>query len=109
MDGTDEDPPIHTTLHDPDLQEVLDRFVVGLGERIDHLQDEEIAGDWRNLATLATALAADAVRFGYPPLAEAANAVEKACSAGNPEGIRKRLLELTEIGRRVRLGHRSAA
>jgi hypothetical protein len=94
---------------DPAFDERIDRFVVGLGERVDAFQDAERLGDRTALATLAEALRSEADALGYPPLSDAAAQVALACSDPSPEALRKSVLDLTEITQRVRRGHRSAA
>jgi hypothetical protein len=101
--------PIHSALgEDPSLAAAIEAFVVGLAERIDELQDCEAQGTLTALAERAAALAADATRIGYKPLAEWAEAVGRAAVERNAQDARKALLELTEVAYRVRLGHRGA-
>jgi hypothetical protein len=94
---------------DPSYDERIDRFVVGLGERIDAFQDAESQSDRSALATLAATLQSDADALGYAPLAAAADRVALACAEPGNEGLRKSVFDLTEITQRVRRGHRSAA
>jgi hypothetical protein len=101
--------PIHSTLgEDPSQTAAIEAFVIALAERIDELQDCEAQGTLARLAERAEALAADALRTGYKPLAEWADAVGRASTERNAQDARKALLELTEVAYRVRLGHRGA-
>jgi len=101
--------PIHSALvEDPAHTAAIEAFVVALAERIDELQDCEAQGTLARLAERAAALAADATRIGYKPIAEWAEAVQRAGLEQNAQDARKALLELTEVAYRVRLGHRGA-
>jgi HPt (histidine-containing phosphotransfer) domain-containing protein len=101
--------PIHSSrADDPAFDEAIDAFVVSVAERIDELQDAESEGDLAQLASLARGLAVDAEAVGYEILAEAARRVETAALQEKPERAHGELVELTEIARRVRLGHRGA-
>jgi hypothetical protein len=102
--------PIRSTHEDdPELAAAIDNFVVGLGEWIDGLQDGHAAGALAAVAERASAHAAVAGRLGYPGLGEAASAVAASARAGDEEGSRKAIGDLTELVQRIRLGHRSAA
>ena len=94
---------------DPEVQERVDAFVVGLGETIDLLQDDELARDWAQLIQRAGALRSEADGFGFSRLADSASRLMEACKEGRAKVIRDRLVELTEVGHRVRLGHRGSA
>jgi hypothetical protein len=102
-------PILSTRSEDPAFEERIDRFVVGLGERIDLLQDAESAGDRATLRTLADAFAAESRELGYPYLADAASRLAEAAGDEGLETLRKGVVDLTELSQRVRRGHRSAA
>lgn len=109
MDPT-RDRPIRSSLaDDPASASTIDAFVIALGERVDAMQDCEAAGQLGQLEGLAGALAADATKAGYPALASCAGGVQRACNEGSGDLARKGVEELTELARRVRLGHRGAA
>jgi HPt (histidine-containing phosphotransfer) domain-containing protein len=93
---------------DPSFDERIDAFVIALGEKIDELQDAELAADPEPLRTLAASLAGTSETLGYPALVAAARRVSLACDDG-PESIHKAVVDLTELGQRVRRGHRSSA
>ena len=109
--GQDDGPrPIYSTRAD-DLasSEAIDGFVVGLAERVDTLQDAEGIRDFKQLASLASSLAIDAVEVGYDSLSRCAAKIETACLGDQSEDAHKDLVELTELSQRIRLGHRGAA
>lgn len=107
--GVRKEPIVSEHAEDPARQSEIDRFVIRLGERIDGLQDADLAGDFERLAELSRDFEDAAGRAGYPVLAAHAHAVAEACTRRDPIGVRELLLELTELAQRVRLGHRSAA
>jgi hypothetical protein len=101
--------PIYTShVNDPAIRDAVDRFVIGLAERIDHLQDAEASRDFQLVAELAQTLMAEADQAGYGTLAGTAKSLGVATSQQEPRQIRLNLLELTEIVHRVRLGHKGA-
>ena len=102
--------PIYSHLeNDPDLgDEVLD-FVVTLAERVDMLQDAESTGDLQQLERLCAELADEADRLGYGALADVARVASTACREDKADVAQEALVELTDVGRRIRLGHRGAA
>ncbi len=103
-------PPIRSTQEDiAELAEEIDRFVIGLGERIDAIQDAELAQCGGELASLARQLAGDADRLGYPAMAECARATAMAAEDSKTETARETIVELTDLAQRVRRGHRGAA
>lgn len=103
-------PPIRSTQEDvPELAEDLDRFVVGLAERIDAIQDAEMAECSDEVADLARTLSTDAERLGYPDLAQISKDVAVAAEDGKVANVRESAIELTDTAQRVRLGHRGAA
>ena len=102
-------PIVSLLVDDPAYDEPIDAFVVSLGERVDALQDAELAGDPDLLRALAAALSAQSEGLGYPALAAAARRVEIACDDDGPEAIHKAVVDLTDLGQRVRRGHRSSA
>ena len=103
-------PPIRSTQEDvPDLVQAIDRFVIGLAERIDAIQDAELQASHAELGRLAGALAGDADRLGYPGLALVARNAVSASTDGKRDAVQDAVIELTEIAQRVRQGHRGAA
>lgn len=103
-------PPIRSTQEDvPDLVQAIDRFVIGLAERIDAIQDAELQASLAELGRLAGALAGDADRLGYPALALVARNVVSAATDGKRDAVQDAVVELTEIAQCVRQGHRGAA
>ena len=101
--------PIYSTkAEDPDLIDDVEAFVVSLAESVDALQDAEFKGDFTLLGSLAVELARRADQLGFGSLSASASAVEGCCVARDVDEIREVLLDLTEIAKRIRLGHRGA-
>jgi HPt (histidine-containing phosphotransfer) domain-containing protein len=102
--------PIYSSRsEDPSVGEAVDRFVIGLAERIDQLQDAEVTGELRELISLAGDLRVAADAAGYAALAGVAEALEIACTHDDPKAVRAELIGLTKIAQRIRLGHKGAA
>ena len=102
-------PILSSNAANPEFEERIDAFVVQMGERIDYLQDAEIDGNLERLRELTEKFAAESRDLGYEPLAGAAGQVVAACLERSPEGVRKSLLDLTNLTHRVRRGHSSTA
>ena len=103
-------PPIRSTQEDVvELAEDIDRFVIGLAERIDAIQDAELAQKSGEVAALARVLAQDADRLGYPSMAMSAKGVAHAAEDAQLDELHETVVELTEIAQRIRQGHRGAA
>jgi len=79
-------PPIRSTQEDvAELADDLDRFVIGLAERVDAIQDAELAASWSDVASLARTLANDAERLGYPGMALCTKSVAMAAEDAKTE------------------------
>lgn len=103
-------PPIRSTQEDvAELAEELDRFVIALAERIDAVQDAELAASWPEVASLARTLANDAERLGYPGMALNAKSVAMAAEDSKVDVVQDAIVDLTDLAQRVRRGHRGAA
>ena len=103
-------PPIRSTQEDvPELAEEIDRFVIGLAERIDAIQDAEMAGSRSEVAELGRLLANDADRLGYPGMAQMSKGVAMAAEDAKPDALEEAVIELTDLAQRIRRGHRGAA
>jgi hypothetical protein len=103
-------PPLYSALEDdPAQHEAIDRFVVELGQHVDQLQDLEALNRLPELGSRARELAERAGGTGYALLADAARQAAEAALEGKREATHDALVELTELARRVRLGHRGAA
>jgi HPt (histidine-containing phosphotransfer) domain-containing protein len=94
---------------DPTLGPAIHEFLLGLAERIDALQDAYSRRDFKDLAHLAGGLASHAVAAGFEPLATCASRIETTSLAQEVEPSYRVLVELTDLVRRARLGHRGAA
>jgi hypothetical protein len=102
--------PLYSLCEDDiELEDDLGDFVIGLAERVDRLQDAQATGDLEELAHGGTGLARRALDLGYPPLAAVAEKLCMACQEEKDDVIQETLMELTEVSRQVRLGHRGAA
>lgn len=100
---------------DPELHERLESFVLALGERVDRLQDLESERDWKELEAEARRLGAEALALGFGPLSEVGAEVQRVCVLAqethplrSDAAVREALLALTDVARRIRLGHRGA-
>jgi len=103
-------PPIRSTQEDvAELAEALDRFVIGLAERIDAIQDAELVERCDEVSQLARVLANDAERLGYPGMVQSARSVAAAASDEKLDTLQEAIIELTDLAQRVRRGHRGAA
>jgi len=101
--------PIHSRFEDdPSQADAIDAFVLALAERVDDLQDTEARGDWPRLLERVNDLASAADRVGYPVLLQSAAEVARAARDRHAELAHKALVELTEIARRIRQGHRGS-
>ena len=106
----DRKPPIRSTQEDiAEMAEEIDRFVIGLGERIDEIQDAEMASCIEEVSTRARLLSTDAERLGYPVLARAAKSAAMAAEDKKTDELQESVFELTDLVQRVRRGHRGAA
>ncbi len=102
--------PIFSTCEeDPDKSDAIDRFVIGLAEQVDGLQDAELEGDLALLGQLAGELASQASHLGYAPMQEIAQAVVSACRDEKVEDAQAAMVILTDVAGRIRRGHRGAA
>ncbi|SRR6056297_1732666 len=103
-------PPIRSTQEDiAELAEDIDRFVIGLAERIDEIQDAELARAATRVAELARQLATESDRLGYPDMALSAKSVAMAAEDDALAELQETIIELTELAQRIRRGHRGAA
>jgi citrate lyase beta subunit len=101
--------PIFSRLvEDPAFGEAIDEFVIGVAERVDHLQDADSKGDIGELRRLAAQLVVDARAAGFDLLADVATSIESACLERSYKPAHDGVVALTELARRVRLGHRGA-
>jgi hypothetical protein len=102
--------PIYSSREDdPKLYDEICDFVVGLAEEVDLLQDAEADGELERLAELCLDLEQRARTYGYETLADVALQVSQASQEQKPESAQEALVELTDIGKRIRRGHRGAS
>ena len=101
--------PIYSKLaDDPSLGDAVDAFVVSLAERVDTLQDLDSQANYAELGAQAAELSLDGTKVGFDSLSRIADAVVACASEGDRNDTHKALIELTEIARRIRLGHRGS-
>jgi hypothetical protein len=93
---------------DPEISELIDEFMVGLAEEVDRLQDAEANGSLEELGDLTSALASKAEGLGFGVLAAAAADLQGCCQINQLEEARDAVIELTDIAKRIRMGHRGA-
>ncbi len=102
--------PIYTTLPDSSaLLERIDEFVYGISERMDHIQEAEIAKDLPLCAKLLVELGQDGETLGFLPLQEAALGTAARCEGDDDYDLLEQLREVLEIVQRIKRGHRSTA
>ena len=108
--STNQAKPIFSSCEeDPEMSDAIDRFVIGLAEQVDGLQDAELEGDFELLGRLAGELARTAGVLGYGPMFDIAQVVVSACRDEKVEDARAAMVELTDVAGRIRRGHRGAA
>ena len=90
------------------VAEQIEDFVVCPAERVDDLQDAEFKGSLESLASKACSLGTAAKKLGFDLLAASAADLEQCCLSDSVEQVRETLIDLTEIAKRVRMGHRGA-
>jgi hypothetical protein len=101
--------PLYSRLiDDPNAGDAIDEFVVGVAERVDHLQDADSRGDFAELGRLASDLSRDARGAGFDLLADVARIVGAACLEGSKKPAHDGVVALTDLACRIRLGHRGA-
>jgi len=102
--------PIFSKLgNEPEVAAVVEGFVESLAARVDRMQDSESLEDFEELTRHSAELSVDAVKSGFDVFAECAGSIAEAARERDGERTRKRLIELTEMSWRIRLGHRGAA
>jgi hypothetical protein len=102
-------PPIFSTLEDdPSHSDAIDRFVIGLAENVDQIQDAELDADLGRLGQLATRLGERADNLGYHPLAEIATILANACRDNKLEDAQAATIMLTDVAGCIRRGHRGS-
>jgi len=101
-------PILSSRADEPEVAEQIDAFIVSLAERVDDLQDREFKGDLGDLAYRARKLGTLANELGFELLAASASDLERCCVADSEEQVRETLIDLTEIAKRIRQGHRGS-
>ena len=101
-------PILSSRSDEPEAAEQIESFIVTLAERVDDLQDTEFKGNLDELATLANTLGTTALDLGFDLLAASASDLARCCRSDSVEQVRENLIDLTELAKRVRMGHRGA-
>ncbi len=91
-----------------EITEEIESFIVSLAERVDDLQDAEFKGDLESLVRQAQDLGTAASELGFDLLAASAWELKRCCLPDSAEQVRETLIDLTEIAKRVRMGHRGS-
>ena len=89
-----------------ELDESIHQFVIGLAEQVDLLQDDEQNSDFEERALM---LSEQANQMGYPEFSRMMQKVSTACAEQMNDAVQKGLIEITEMARRIRMGHRGSA
>jgi hypothetical protein len=101
--------PIHSSRsNEPEAAERIEGFIIGLAECVDALQDAEFKGDLQELSAMAHTLRTTAFDLGFDLLAASASDLERCCLSDSVEQVRETLIDLTEIAKQVRMGHRGS-
>ena len=88
--------------NDPDMTELIDLFVGGMGDRIRDLENALESGDLAILDALAHQLKGAGGSHGLPAISEAAAVVVTAArSKEDPEQLRRQVYELIDLCRRA--------
>jgi signal transduction histidine kinase/DNA-binding response OmpR family regulator len=85
---------------EPDMNELVDHFVAGLGARAERLESAHGAGDTETLRFVAHQLRGAGGSYGFPGITSAAERLELAVAAG--ENVDEALVELCALCRRAR-------
>jgi HPt (histidine-containing phosphotransfer) domain-containing protein len=101
-------PILSSRSDEPQAAEQIESFIIGLAERVDDLQDAEFKGDLEGLSNMAHTLGTTALGLGFDLLAASASDLERCCLSDSEEQVRETLIDLTEIAKQVRMGHRGA-
>jgi hypothetical protein len=108
VDPAEEKPILSLLAEDPEERPRIEAFVLALSDSVDCLQDLEQAEDLVAIAARAEELRRQADAHGFPQLGLASTAVGEAAQSRDRKRVREAILDLTEISRRIRLGHRGA-
>ncbi len=88
----------------PDLRDVVEEFVHGLGERIEELRTAYAQLDWERLRTLAHRLKGAGGSYGYPALSQLAAQMECAFRAHCADQFNAWIRRLEELSAAARAG-----
>lgn len=92
------EPLVSNMLEDPGMAELIDSFVMSLGQNISELEAAYGNEDREGLSRVTRTLKGEAAGIGFPPITQAAAAIEEALKQGGPlSQIRNRLIELIRL------------
>lgn len=86
---------------DPDLADLVEEFVAGLGQRVQRMCTAVEKADYDDLRTAAHQLKGSAGGYGYPALTTVAAKLETEAARKSLEQCRATLAEIESLVRRV--------
>ena len=94
-----------TFADDPEMRDILNRFVGSLGGRIAAMQAALAGGDDEELRRLAHRLKGEGGSFGYPALTDAARRLEEAVTAQDQAKATSAIDRLAVLVQAIREAH----
>jgi HPt (histidine-containing phosphotransfer) domain-containing protein len=88
----------------PDLRDVVEEFIQGLGGRIEELRTAYAQLDWERLRTLAHQLKGAGGSYGYPPISQLAAQMECAFRSHCADQFNAWMRQLEELSAAARAG-----
>lgn len=95
------DPLVSDLAYADDESELVKRFRAGLPARVAAVEDATRTGDYPTLKRLSHTLRGAGACFGYPAIASAAEAVERAVTKQDSAGVRSGVRALVEVCERA--------
>ena len=94
---------------DPEMTDILDEFVAGLGDAVTAMRDALANNHHKELQSLAHQLKGAGGGYGYPQLTDAARVLEDTAKAEDAEAGRLVLNQLGTLCRAIEAGHQTHA
>ena len=105
-EANDHNDPIRSEYaNDPDLADILDEFVTGLGDTVSAMREAIANNHHEKLHGLAHQLKGSGGGYGYPQLTNAAKVLEDAANAKDAEAAKLAFSELCALCKAVEAGH----